>query len=423
MNTLLKASILLSSAVIAKGHGYLTNPLPRQYRDGGIPGIGWTKWMGITIPGDASFNPGEGNAPNLNAGIGGGYAGMERELSEGHGLCGDIGSRRGFTDGPYGATEARGFPYSAGGAIDVSVKLTAYHAGWFEFRLCNLDSAGYLTQDCLNENVLEIDESTPYYPAILDYAGMHGISSMGDGGHYKCANTGGHTDSTSNTPNEVWPVGSCCNGGGACSPPMQNIDRYVVERVEGGGVRDYDIVLKLPENIECEHCVLQWFYQTANSRETYPESFWNCADIAINGNGSPGSPTTNSPARTSSPEAPVITTTATAISEPVNSGCGSCSGCWWTVVSSTQGCYTDWSKSTCSAQVDAYVWCGSSSPVTPTSPPITDAPPTSITADPTTSPSTPSEGSCVDINNGCQSNWCSDAYWRSQCLATCGACD
>ena len=52
------------------GHGYLTCPKPRMYRD--IKPVEWTNWMGITVPGDGSFNPGEGNAPNLNAGIGGG---------------------------------------------------------------------------------------------------------------------------------------------------------------------------------------------------------------------------------------------------------------------------------------------------------------------------------------------------------------
>ena len=58
----------LPSAVV--GHGYLTCPKPRMYRDNKV--VGWSNWMGITVPGDGSFNPGEGNAPNLNAGIGGG---------------------------------------------------------------------------------------------------------------------------------------------------------------------------------------------------------------------------------------------------------------------------------------------------------------------------------------------------------------
>ena len=37
--------------------------------------------------------------------------------------------------GKYGPTVARG-TYVAGEAMDVEVKLTAWHGGWFEFRLC-----------------------------------------------------------------------------------------------------------------------------------------------------------------------------------------------------------------------------------------------------------------------------------------------
>lgn len=312
--------------------------------------------MGITVPGDGSFNPGEGNAPNLNAGIGGGVNGAERELSEGHGLCGDIGSRRAFEVGPYGKTPSRG-TFTAGGKITVVPRLTAYHAGWFEFRLCDGGENGIVTQECLNQHVLEIDESTPYYPAILDYQNMKGISKTGDGGWYKCQTTGGHFDATSKTPNTVWPKGSCCNDGGACSEPSENKDRYVVEFAGDGGVRDYEVVLKLPNGIDCDNCILQWMYQTANSRETYPESFWNCADIAVKGGTGPVSPT---PQVTPTPQPTQLQVTPTP--QPTNGGavnpsCGSCTGCWWTAVLNTQGCYP-WSQATCAAQSDAYVWCG-----------------------------------------------------------------
>ena len=48
------------------------------------------------MPGDIGFNPGEGNAPNLNAGIPGGGDGAAKEKAVGHGLCGDKGDRKAF---------------------------------------------------------------------------------------------------------------------------------------------------------------------------------------------------------------------------------------------------------------------------------------------------------------------------------------
>ena len=46
-------------------------------------------------------------------------------------------------------------------------------------------------------------------------------------------------------------------------------------------IQGYDIHLNVPAGIECERCVLQWFYQTGNSQDTYPEGFWNCADVKV----------------------------------------------------------------------------------------------------------------------------------------------
>ena len=94
--------LLLLLPESADAHGYLTCPKPRQYRDTKI--AVWTRWMGLTVPGDASYALGEGNAPNLNAAIGGGAANQDVGADpSGHGLCGDIGSRRGYSaGGPYG---------------------------------------------------------------------------------------------------------------------------------------------------------------------------------------------------------------------------------------------------------------------------------------------------------------------------------
>ena len=66
----------------------------------------WTNWMGVAFPGDGAFSGGEGNAPNLNAGIGGGGDGAARDASVGHGICGDAMPRNAFTaaSGLYGPT-------------------------------------------------------------------------------------------------------------------------------------------------------------------------------------------------------------------------------------------------------------------------------------------------------------------------------
>ena len=73
------AACALATLPSAEGHGYLTCPKPRMYRD--VKPVEWSNWMGITVPGDGSFNPGEGNAPNLNAGIGGGVVSYLQERS------------------------------------------------------------------------------------------------------------------------------------------------------------------------------------------------------------------------------------------------------------------------------------------------------------------------------------------------------
>jgi hypothetical protein len=89
-------------------------------------------------------------------------------------------------------------------------------------------------------------------------------------------------------------------------------DAHVLRRVDGSGpftyvlpgVDTYEVWYRLPRRVVCEHCVLQWFYETGNSCTppgtppgfansqlgvcfapgtwVYPEQFWNCADVRIN---------------------------------------------------------------------------------------------------------------------------------------------
>lgn len=118
--------LLLASFVAgALGHGKLLCPLPRQYRN--TKPIGWTNWMGIVVPGSLEYSPGIGNAANLNAGIGGGTGGQHGSQPGEHGICGDIGSRKGFNDPDvYGAEPARG-TYVEGGKMQVRAQITAWH--------------------------------------------------------------------------------------------------------------------------------------------------------------------------------------------------------------------------------------------------------------------------------------------------------
>jgi hypothetical protein len=77
------------------------------------------------------------------------------------------------------------------------------------------------------------------------------------------------------------PVGTCCNGGGDCSgaPKRWRVPAAKWWNLETS--KPYKMRYKLPAGVTAERAVLQWTYQTSNSPEHYPETFWNCADIAI----------------------------------------------------------------------------------------------------------------------------------------------
>lgn len=270
------------------GHGYLSNPSPRQVLNNGGP-----------------YGPGD-----IQSLAGGGPA---IEQVQGHGLCGDNAQRRAFSDpaSPYSAALPK-VSYVSGQYMNLTVTMTAHHWGWFEFRLCIPSDGGTdlslpLTQDCLNQYVLEMDVNH----AVSNYAGKMrtGVKSPADYDgdssiyaieHAKCPYL------PLNGPN-----GSCCRGGGDCSG---NPKRWVLPDPSLAGLV-YNMRFKLPDGITAKRAVLQWYYQTGNSIDSYPEAFWNCADIAIT---SASVPTTNTPTN-----APV--TNAPTTNAPVTSGCHSIS--------------------------------------------------------------------------------------------------
>lgn len=194
-----------------------------------------------------------------------------------HGLCGDpanaeqkhmFGGANYMGGAPYSTT------YQQGGTIEITVRITAHHKGWFEFYICDNDEGGAITTDCLKQ--LERDENDPSdSPIDPQYPGR-----------YYCPPT--------------------------CHPEYESSGTMTMR-------------YKLPTDLSCEHCVLQWWWVSGNTchgggyedptifpdisedcpasgwlpRENskcedtgqYPEEFWNCADITI-APSQPGTPPT-----------------------------------------------------------------------------------------------------------------------------------
>jgi len=163
----------------------------------------------------------------------GGYANQHYNNGGKCGICGDPYQdsvpRANEDGGKYG----RGIivrKYKKGEDISVLVNLSANHKGHFEFRLCPQNHPGTpVTQECLDQNLLQI----------------------------------------------VSPNGSV----GTQFP------------VYAGGI-NFEMKLKLPPNVTCERCVLQWNYVAGNNWGVCAdgvgatgcgpqETFRNCADIAI----------------------------------------------------------------------------------------------------------------------------------------------
>ncbi|CAF3730305.1 unnamed protein product, partial [Adineta steineri] len=124
--------------------------------------------------------------------------------------------------------------YKQGQQIDVKIKLSANHQGYFEFRLCNLDTDpnSDATQECLDRGLL----------TVID------------------------TNSTK----------------------YRDITKHGSEMIT--------VHIQLPPNIACQHCVFQWKYTTGNNWGKDPttnksgpglgrenETFMGCSDITIIG--------------------------------------------------------------------------------------------------------------------------------------------
>lgn len=189
--------------------------------------------------------------------------------------------------------------YKTGAEVDFVAELDTNHNGYFEYFLCNLDkcSASDISGECFKEKqcyrLLRVPHPDCQKPSRKT--------------HYEC----GPID-------PVYP--------GRWYLPCRKTGHVGVHIVGGtSGTMRY----KLPEGVECNHCVIEWYWATANScaprgfkeyikgfnfpfgktcdsdgggRGTYrdnmskcggktvPEEFWSCADVQITKNGKSAGP-------------------------------------------------------------------------------------------------------------------------------------
>mmetsp|Transcript_19566 Transcript_19566/g.33936 ORF Transcript_19566/g.33936 Transcript_19566/m.33936 type:complete len:423 (+) Transcript_19566:115-1383(+) len=402
------AILLLSVFMLAtqvRGHGYMLSPKPRNvYYNGG--------------------SAGSGDIQSMSAG------GTSVERENGHGLCGDLASRKEFmAPNAYGPTDPQMTVYS-GEDIEIKVKITAHHWGWFEFRLCVPDDGGVdrtqpITQACLNKHVLKFNRT---YTMNSYTSNMEsGVSSPAD---YVGPGSSNYRFEHSKCPYlpDGGLRGSCCRSGGSCSDPSENEERWVLPKPQD---EPFVMRFKVPEGIECERCVLQWFYETGNSPDSYPEGFWNCADIQVIGSGQTSAPTLPTPAPTNgvpvvtpTTSTPATTAAPTALTtpSPTKSGEQTCHG---TGVGNPP--VTDeWCQNAGCAQayIDAgycYLSNAPSQTSAPTAVSVSTNSPTALTMSPTASPtssSTDSSSGCYGTGKGnppttdswCQAVGCAQVY-------------
>ncbi|GBG27222.1 Hypothetical Protein FCC1311_034442 [Hondaea fermentalgiana] len=402
LHLVLATAALALRATYVEAHGYLLVPRARNLiYNGGSRG-----------PGDVQ---------SMSAG------GTAVERNEGHGLCGDLASRQEFmAPNQYGPTEPQVTAY-AGQDLEIQVEITAHHWGWFEFRLCvpedgGLDKTQPITQACLNENVLRFNESF----TMNSYKGEmeSGVSSPAD---YVGPGADNYRFEHAKCPYlpDGGLRGSCCRTGGTCSDPSDNRERWVLPKPQD---EPYVMRYNIPEGISCERCVLQWFYQTGNSPDSYPEGFWNCADIRIINDGSTSPPSTAAtPTLSVATPSPTSAIVASTSAPTTSSDQDNCFG---------NGVSDEWCRNTGCAQVyvDAgYCYFAAETPTTsnpptlePTSP---ESSPTTLTTTlaptigsepPTTVANLPaptsSSAGCYGSNIGgatdawCQSNNCAQVY-------------
>lgn len=218
------------------------------------------------------------------------------------GICGD---EKGANDHMIGGSF---MPYSTvpimanwkkGGLVDLTAELDTNHNGFFEFHLCNLDRCA--------ENDIS--------PRCFTQGHCYKLERVA---HPDCE------DKDVDTTHDCGPIDP--ENKGRWYVPCRRGDHVGVHIVGGpSGTMRY----RLPPNVECKHCVLQWYWATANScappgflafferfsepfgnscpsdggglgayrkgmetcsGRSIPEEFWSCADVQITKDGKSAGP-------------------------------------------------------------------------------------------------------------------------------------
>lgn len=309
------------------------------------------------------------------------------------GLCGDaFGSNEHMIGGeffPY-PTVPIVEQYDSGSVVNFEVEIDTNHNGYFEFYLCDLDACGATDIDgsCFENNHCQ----------ILERVENAECEAGGEALHTQC----GPKDAE-------YP--------GRWYVPCRATEHVGVHIV--GGSNGY-MQYQLPD-IECKHCVIQWYWATANScapgdfldyfktynnpfGETcpsdgggggahrddmeacgggsFPEEFWTCADVQIS---APGSSPVEVPAIPMG-SSPTVTTQAPAMTEAEAD-----STTTTTLPTTTET--ADDTTTTITAPTE-------------TSTPETDMPETNVDADAETDAD--ADGSCVSSGDVCASDSCCD---------------
>jgi hypothetical protein len=248
------------------------------------------------------------------------------------GVCGDLWNRNAFStnfssdackhlgDGTSCINQALNAPFDTvtlgnDNSFNLSIRMTAHHWGWFEFRLCRSGSSPEgVTQECFNQDILsfDVEDAKARYEGKMGAESLdisEGIRAPNDPSDYKAIRSGRRCMGPDAEPQErhpdLWsPGGSCCNGGGRCveADDNQQNQRWVVPDPDALEPADddctdcqsspgsspangfYTVKLRLPEDLTCTRtapCTIQWLYITGNSLDAYPEAFRNCADFAL----------------------------------------------------------------------------------------------------------------------------------------------
>lgn len=215
------------------------------------------------------------------------------------GLCGDpkdnndhmIGGT--FVPDSYGGAPIVAH-WKSGSTVDFTAEIDTNHNGYFEYYLCNLDACG--TRDISGQCFMQND--------------CYKLMRVK---HNNCENPSPKTHTECGPIDDKYP--------GRWYLPCRKTDHVGIHIVGGSsGTMRY----QLPKGVKCDHCVVQWYWATANScaprgfleymtrmnnpfgttcpsdgggrgaynammsecsGSRFPEEFWSCADVKISATG------------------------------------------------------------------------------------------------------------------------------------------